>query len=126
MGGGNQRWKITQPSSHLAALSHIKKHCFKNDDKPRNIFCPLAGDDPVPSLLWSQGHSVTTIDLVPDAVDAMKKAFGGASPGTWTREERDNTVFWTHSSGRATLCTGDALQKRPEWFGSFDMVYDKD
>lgn len=68
---------------------------------------------------------MTTIDLVPAAVEAMKGQFGSNSD-EWSNEEADGTVVWRHDSGRATLIVGDALQRRPELMSTFDAVYDKD
>ena len=89
-----------------------------------SILCPLAGDDPFVHLLFEKGYSVTTIDLVPAAVEAMKEHFGNC---TWTKEEdHGGSIVWKHESGRATLIIGDALQKREKLYGSFDAIYDKD
>jgi hypothetical protein len=35
-------------------------------------------------------------------------------------------TIWTHSSGRAVQYVGDAVRVRPELYGTFDGVYDKD
>ncbi len=125
LAGGNPRWKVTDAESHRKALSYFQKFVM---DEPSNVnvLCPLAGDDPFVYLLWSLGYSVTTIDLVPPAVEAMKQQFGN-NDEVWTKEEAaDGTVIWKHDSGRATLMIGDALQKRTELCGKFDAVYDKD
>jgi len=132
LSGGNPRWKITDEESHQSALSHFRQH-VPGEPADVSVLCPLAGDDPFVNLLWKCGYSITTIDLVPAAVEAMKAQFpptmddGDSGADAWTEEERDDgTVFWKHGSGRATLIVGDALQKRPELVGTFDAVYDKD
>ena len=125
LAGGNPRWKVTDAESHQKALMYFRKF-VKGAPSDINVLCPLAGDDPFVHLLWRLGYSVTTIDLVPSAVDAMKKQFEN-SDEVWTKEESaDGTNTWKHESGRAQLMIGDALQKRPELRGKFDAVYDKD
>lgn len=130
--GGNPRWKINNTESHNKALSHFQEY-VKGEPSKISVFCPLAGDDPFVHLLFQKGYSVTTIDLVPDAVEEMKKLFSSGGndddDDAWKKEEKEtsvNTVVWTHKSGRANLIVGDALQKRPELFEKFDAVYDKD
>jgi hypothetical protein len=131
LSGGNTRWKVTCEECHKQALSHFQEH-VKGDPSTISVFCPLAGDDLFVYLLYRQGYSVTTIDLVPAAVEAMKAHFeeqdrsSAAAEECWEKEERDNTVIWKHSSGRATLMVGDALQHRSELESKFDAVYDKD
>ena len=121
--GGNPRWKVTCDESHNKALSYFQEY-VKGDPAEVSVLCPLAGDDPFVYLLFTKGYSVTTIDLVPAAVEEMKKQFGVSEE--WTKEETDNTIMWKHGSGRATLIVGDALQKRPDLVSRFDAVYDKD
>ncbi len=132
LSGGNPRWKITSEESHEKAYSQFRKHVLKGDEtsddtvKGISVLCPLAGDDPFVRLLFRKGYSVTSIDLVAEAVEEMRKGFGEGDDGAWTKEEADGDVIWTHKSGRATLIVGDALKKRPNLFNSFDAVYDKD
>lgn len=137
LAGGNPRWKVTNMESHQKALSHFQRFIRpplpispssdESESEEVNVLCPLAGDDPFVYLLWSLGYSVTTIDLVPPAVEAMKEQFG-CDADMWTKEEdsKSDTVVWKHKSGRASLMIGDALQHRPELMGKFDAVYDKD
>jgi hypothetical protein len=56
----------------------------------------------------------------------MRKHFD--DDASWTKDDtsQPKTTIWKHSSGRATLCAGDMLQKRPEFHQQFDVVYDKD
>ena len=130
--GGNPRWKITCGESHKNAYAHFQKYVLKGDKKSDDdvknvsVLCPLAGDDPFVHLLYRKGYSVTSIDLVAEAVEAMRKGFGDDGDGAWEKEESDGDVIWTHKSGRATLIVGDALTKRPNLNNSFDAVYDKD
>ena len=164
--GGNKRWKITSKESHEKAYAHFQKHVQllkgrvlndddddddenkknnKKDDVVKNIsvFCPLAGDDPFIYLLWSRGYSVTAIDLVPEALEAMRQGFidkdddnDDDDAAIWFKQEEsddddnhnngNNDVVWTHKSGRVTLIVGDVLKKRPHLSNSFDAVYDKD
>jgi len=132
LNGGNPRWKITCGESHEKAYSHFQKHVPNGDEandelvKNISVLCPLAGDDPFVRLLFHKGYSVTAIDLVPEAVDEMRKGFGDDDHDAWQKEESDGDVIWTHKSGRATLIVGDALKKRPKLNNSFDAVYDKD
>lgn len=130
--GGNPRWKITCEESHEKAYAHFRKHVLKgddenNDDEVKNlsVLCPLAGDDPFVRLLYQKGYSVTTIDLVAEAVEEMREGFGD-DDSAWTKEESDGDTVWVHKSGRATLIVGDALKKRSNLNNSFDAVYDKD
>ena len=123
--GGPQRWKVTDSKSHEAALSHMERYLPKDGDGniiSSNILCPLAGDDPMVHLLWDRGHSVTAIDLVPLALERMRKSFDGA----WTQEESNGIVVWKHESGRATQYEGDVMKPLPELLGTMDAVYDKD
>merc|ERR1719491_509345 len=112
--GGNPRWKITDSESHQTALSHFQTH-VTGDPSKISVLCPLAGDDPFVHLLWKSGYSVTTIDLVPSAVEALKEQFKTEEEDDdadfWSMEETDGTVIWKHASNRATLMVGDALQK---------------
>ena len=124
--GKHTYWKITDEEKHLQALSYFQKY-VKGEPSNTSVFCPLAGDDPMAYLLFSKGYSVTCIDLVPEAVEEMKSQFGkDESESIWTKEEKYNTIIWSHVSGRATLMVGDALQSRSELVNSFDAVYDKD
>jgi len=115
-----------------------------------SILCPLAGDDPFVVHAWKEGHSVTSIDMVPDAVAAMRRQFSSMTGrdlehGTDdVEQEEDNwelivtqsqhpeqehqsiTKIWKHKSGRATLYEGDMLERRIELENQFDAVYDKD
>lgn len=127
--GGSQRWKITCNESHQKVISRLDsfledKKNNSNDASPLSVFCPLAGDDPIVHLLWKRGYSVTSIDLVPQAVAQMRNHF---KEGSWMSDEQeDGTTVWKHDSGRATLYVGDALVSRPELMNKFDAVYDKD
>ncbi|GFH54257.1 S-adenosyl-L-methionine-dependent methyltransferase [Chaetoceros tenuissimus] len=121
--GGNPRWKVTNTDAHEKALAIFKQY-VGGDPKDTSIFVPLAGDDPMVKILFDNGYSLTTIDLVPAAVEEMKKQFG--SEADWTKEEKDNTIIWSHESGRVKLMIGDVLQRRPELENNFDAVYDKD
>lgn len=124
IGGGNPRWKVTCTESHEKALSHFQQY-VTGDPSQISVLCPLAGDDPFVHLLYRKGYHVTSIDLVPAAVEEMKNHFGSCE---WIKEESDHdgTIIWKHPSGRVTLIVGDALQKRPEMLQKFDAVYDKD
>ena len=131
--GGSKRWKVDDRNIKQQALATIQQYVSSAsaNKESLNILCPLAGDDPFVHEAWTQGHSVTSIDLVPEAVDAMREQFnnGSEDEGTWTKDDdtaKPNTVVWKHSSGRATLYVGDMLQKRPELNQQFDVVYDKD
>ena len=155
--GGRQLWKVNDIKAKQNALSTILKHTCRhvdksNDDNNTNqklsILCPLAGDDLFVSYAWSQGHSVTAIDLVPEAVAKMRKQFvlpnkekdddeeedgeGGDKDKTdsdaeWTKTERDDgMVQWDHSSGRAVLFQGNVFTVMDDLKDVFDAVYDKD
>jgi hypothetical protein len=131
--GGSTRWKVTDDASHNIALQNFQSR-VKEDPLNVSVFCPLAGDDPMVHLFYSKGYSVTTIDLVPAAVERMREQFIHSEPSSqWTQQEEEgtddnksHTVIWKHSSGRATLMVGDALQKHAQLKGKFDAVYDKD
>lgn len=140
--GGNPRWKITSEECHEKAYSHFQKFVLKgrdssdddNDNSNISVLCPLVGDDPFVHLLYEKGFSVTAIDLVAEAIEAMKERFGDGS-SCWAKEKQssdgsggddDDDVVWKHESGRVTLIVGDALKKRPNLNNSFDAVYDKD
>ena len=134
-------------SAKKIALDHILQHSSTSVDDDGDsqqsdnnnmlrILCPLAGDDPFVHYAWSQGHDVTAIDIVPDALASMRSQFGDggkkdvADRDDWTVEEvsdkNDSSKVWKHKSGRATLYEGDVLMKRPELVQSFDVIYDKD
>jgi hypothetical protein len=78
-----------------------------------NIICPLlSGDDPIVQYVWSQGYFVTAIDLVPQAVEAMRNQFGAAddkedsaasdnSNDNWKCEENGATAIWRLSRRHA-------------------------
>lgn len=106
--GGPLRWKVTDPSHHQIALSHMERYfCATgpsgdgsriepggmtedddDDDGPaakRTILCPLAGDDPLVHLLWQRGHDVTAIDMVPVALERMRGQFSPEDGGQWTQ-----------------------------------------
>merc|ERR1712238_524672 len=89
------------------------------------------------------GYSVTAIDLVLEALEAMRQGFidkdddnDEDDAAIWCKQEEsddddndnngNNDVVWTHKSGRVTLIVGDVLKKRPHLSNSFDAVYDKD
>eukprot|EP00538_Stauroneis_constricta_P005078 CAMPEP_0119557726 /NCGR_PEP_ID=MMETSP1352-20130426/9296_1 /TAXON_ID=265584 /ORGANISM="Stauroneis constricta, Strain CCMP1120" /LENGTH=243 /DNA_ID=CAMNT_0007604867 /DNA_START=11 /DNA_END=742 /DNA_ORIENTATION=+ len=140
LSGGNPRWKVTDVKAKEIALSHITSHATTTttattspsssdanaDTTMLHIFCPLAGDDSFVHHAWSKGHTVTSIDLVPAAVGAMRQQFGD-SDDDWTKEELPNDIVaWKHTSGRATLYSGDAFTPLTSLNGKIDAVYDKD
>jgi hypothetical protein len=135
LSGGPTRWKVDDLSAKHQALSHILKHATTADEmRPLSILCPLAGDDPFVAHAWKMGHSVTSIDIVPAAVGAMRQQFSAQDEGhngddeDWELVTQQNppTKIWKHKSGRATLYEGDVLEGRPELENQFDAVYDKD
>lgn len=122
---GHPRWKVDDLNAKSIALNHIQNQASQvlGSKDSLNIFCPLAGDDPFVRYAWEKGHDVTAIDLVPDAVKAMRSQF----EGSWQEEKSDDgTVIWKHESGRVTLYQGDALVQRAELLQKFHAVYDKD
>jgi len=142
--GGNPRWKVTDLSAKAAALAHITNYSraavtandssssstdntCDDDDEKLSIVCPLAGDDGFVHHAWSQGHRVTAIELVPRAVEEMRKQFS-TDDDEWRREDLSNNkmVRWSHSSGTATIYQGDVFTPLTELKGTFDAVYDKD
>ena len=124
LAGGSKRWKVDDIEAKETALSHITD-AVSSSDKPLRILCPLAGDDPFVHHAWSQGHDVTAIDIVPEALAVMRCQFGDNQD--WSSTSQDGGgVIWKHKSGRAVLYEGDMLMKRPELHSSFDVVYDKD
>ena len=145
--GGPTRWKVDNIEVKKRALARIHEYMSmasdsnneasnNNKTRPLKILCPLAGDDLFVPTAWREGHDVTAIDLVPAAVGAMRQQFGGTeqdwikSTTTEDSSSQDDstsaTIVWKHKSGRATLVAGDMMQKRPEWNGTFDVIYDKD
>lgn len=126
LSGGSKRWIVDNVEHKEAALNHILAHTESSDDEPLQILCPLAGDDMFAHYAWTQGHSVTAIDLVPAAVQAMRARFG-PDEDHWTKEEQPNKmVVWKHKSERATLYQGDAFTELAELKSKIDVVYDKD
>ncbi|KAL3773369.1 hypothetical protein ACHAW5_006459 [Stephanodiscus triporus] len=127
LNGGPKRWKVDDVDAKRAALSHIVQHSPNVDGRPMRILCPLAGDDPFVHYAWGQGHDVTAIDIVPDALRAMRGLFGH-DMDEWSSEGDggNSGAVWKHKSGRATLLEGDILSNRPELLRSFDVIYDKD
>jgi hypothetical protein len=133
LNGGSKRWKVDDIEAKKKALAHIidaTATVSSSDKTPLRILCPLAGDDPFVHYAWSQGHDVTAIDIVPDALKEMRSQFeeNGADED-WSSSESTNSkngIVWKHKSGRATLFEGDMLMKRPELQSTFDVIYDKD
>lgn len=135
LNGGSKRWKVDDIEAKKKALAHIidaTATTVSSDKTPLRILCPLAGDDPFVHYAWSQGHDVTAIDIVPDALKEMRSQFVGEENGVhedWSSSDSTNSkngIVWKHKSGRATLYEGDMLMKRPELQSTFDVVYDKD
>mmetsp|Transcript_5869 Transcript_5869/g.9874 ORF Transcript_5869/g.9874 Transcript_5869/m.9874 type:complete len:270 (-) Transcript_5869:128-937(-) len=129
LNGGPKRWKVDDVEAKQKALTHITDATSTSSDTPLRILCPLAGDDQFVHYAWSQGHDVAAIDIVPDALKAMRFQFGENNKEDWASSTSNNNgggVVWKHKSGRATLYEGDMLMKRPELQSSFDVVYDKD
>lgn len=136
--GGSSRWKVDDVGVKQQALNYIVGHHSSSSslDSPSNskfptalhILCPLAGDDPFVFNAWQEGHSVTSIDIVPEAVAAMRQQFGDEAnhDDDWEAHKSGSTVVWRHKSGRATLYEGDMFAGRPELEQKFDAVYDKD
>ena len=121
LNGGAQRWKVDDISAKQIALGHILDH---TESKCLKILCPLAGDDRFVHYAWSQGHDVTAIDIVPEALEAMRCQFGDAED--WSSSTTDEGVVWKHKSGRAMLYEGDVMMKRSSLLNQFDAIYDKD
>ncbi|KAL3929420.1 MAG: hypothetical protein SGBAC_012217, partial [Bacillariaceae sp.] len=120
LNGGSQRWKVDDINAKKIALQHIVDNTTTT---PLKILCPLAGDDPFVFHAWSEGHDVTAIDLVPEALATMREQF----PDSWSSAPKeDDGLVWNHESGRVTLYEGDMLKKRSELVNTFDAIYDKD
>jgi len=132
LSGGNQLWKVDNVDAKRIALDHIlQHHHHHNNNEPMHILCPLSGDDPFVHYAWSRGHIVTAIDIVPDALKAMRKLFGSDTHWSMSMEEDENkygssSVVWKHKSERVTIIEGDILTNRPALHQSFHVVYDKD
>ena len=175
LNGGPTRWKVDDLTPKRQALNHIlmNHHRHASATSSTNeaasfststtattphggaattisILCPLAGDDPFVVHAWKEGHSVTSIDMVPDAVAAMRRQFSSMSgldstdviddveqgeddwelivrqPQHPEQDKQPITKIWKHKSGRATLYEGDMLELRTELENQFDAVYDKD
>lgn len=143
LNGGSPRWKVDDINAKKIALDYITQHHTTNtisiddDDQqkretnaqPLRILCPLAGDDPFIHYAYSQGHEVTAIDIVPEALEVMRLQFGNASD--WSVVDTNDSSSkeekqWKHTSGKVTLYEGDILTKRSELVNSFDAIYDKD
>ena len=124
--GGSKRWKVDDIEAKQKALTHIID-ATSSSNTPLRILCPLAGDDPFVHYAWIQGHDVTAIDIVPEALKEMRCQFGENNQEDWSSSSNNNGgIVWKHKSGRATLYEGDMLMKRPELQNTFDVVYDKD
>jgi hypothetical protein len=159
--GATRYWIITDLNAKQKALDHIIRHVAttltttkvdsivttddaKDEISSLNILCPLAGNDLFVKYAWTQGHSVTAIDLLPQAVTSMRKHFSGDDDDDdtdWTRKDYAVTTTnseskevenggmvccWQHKSGRVTLYQGDITTSIPELHGTFDAIYDKD
>ena len=124
LSGGAKRWKVDDISAKQIALGHILQHTQTNNRQPLKILCPLAGDDLFVHYAWSQGHDVTAIDLVPEALEAMRHQFGDVND--WSSADTEEGLVWTHTSGRASLYEGDMMMKRGSLVNCFDAIYDKD
>ncbi|KAL7521061.1 hypothetical protein ACHAWX_005752 [Stephanocyclus meneghinianus] len=127
LNGGPRRWKVDDIAAKQIALSHILEHSVAPSDSTRSsmrILCPLAGDDTFVHYAWSHGHDVVAIDIVPEALEAMRLQFGAAED--WTFSMTDEGTLWKHKSGRASLYEGDMMMKRNALVNYFDAVYDKD
>eukprot|EP00804_Cyclotella_cryptica_P013374 CCRYP_005133-RA/>CCRYP_005133-RA protein AED:0.44 eAED:0.42 QI:0/-1/0/1/-1/1/1/0/258 len=127
LNGGPRRWKVDDITAKQIALSHILEHSVApSGTTPSNlrILCPLAGDDTFVHYAWSQGHEVTAIDIVPEALEAMRLQFGAHED--WTSSLTDEGTLWKHKSGRASLYEGDMMMKRNSLLNYFHAVYDKD
>lgn len=125
LSGGPPRWKVDDLTVKQQALARLQDYSAAKSSSLK-ILCPLAGDDPFVAHAWKAGHDVTAIDLVPAAVQAMRRQFGDQDDWTCEEKQDDATVVWRHKSGRATLYVGDVMQERPELYQTFDAVYDKD
>jgi hypothetical protein len=126
--GGSTRWKVEDVGVKRQALNYIVGHSSPSmisSNGPLHILCPLSGDDQFVFNAWQEGHSVTSIDIVPDAVAAMRQQFGKTEED-WEAQHSGSTVIWRHKSGRATLYEGDMFADRPELEQQFHAVYDKD
>jgi hypothetical protein len=125
LSGGSHRWKVDDISAKQIALGHILDNSSQEESpKKLRILCPLAGDDPFVHYAWSEGHDVTAIDIVPEALEAMRVQFGNAED--WSSSNTEEGILWKHKSNRATLIEGDMLMKRQSLVNYFDAVYDKD
>ena len=143
LSGGSPRWKVDDINAKKIALDYITQHHTNtatndSDDQQKGeenaqslrILCPLAGDDQFIHYAYSQGHEVTAIDIVPEALEVMRLQFGDANDwsvvkstsGSSNKQEKQ----WKHASGKVILYEGDILTKRSELLNSFDAIYDKD
>ena len=102
LSGGNQLWKVDNVDAKRIALEHILQHHHHHSNEPMHILCPLSGDDPFVHYAWSRGHIVTAIDIVPDALKAMRKLFGSDTDQCqWKKMKTNMAVLRLFGNTRA-------------------------
>jgi len=117
--GGNKRWKDSEGEHVAAVMAEVQK---RYASRSVAVLVPLCGDTPVVPTLWQQGHHVTGMELVPQALESMRSQF----PGSWSSGTEGNFTVWKHESGRAELWQGDIAHAAPSLVERHDVVVDKD
>jgi Thiopurine S-methyltransferase (TPMT) len=125
--GGGPRWKVDDPAVKDQALQRILQYCgtgqsrsSNDDDQHRplsilNILCPLAGDDPFVALAWQRGHTVTTIDLVPDAVALQGQQISRCQKAATATTITSTSSGCSIDATAATAAPTEKMEEAEEW-----------
>eukprot|EP00051_Salpingoeca_urceolata_P010317 m.125920 g.125920 ORF g.125920 m.125920 type:complete len:251 (-) comp16664_c0_seq5:894-1646(-) len=142
LSGGNQRWKDgEQFGNYEREAAYLQEHGAlpapgAADAHKVHVFAPLAGDSPLPSHLFRKfGHSVSALDFVEAACDAMRSRFSGDGDDGVAFEASDSSdvpegmKLWTAKGAdgnEARVWCGDFFVELPSEVGRADVVFDKD
>ena len=75
---GDTGWKHPEADKHFFETYQVIREQYLKEDE--HCLVPLCGDSPAVRFLYDQGHRVTAIDMVPEAVTSLKQhSFGDVS-----------------------------------------------
>eukprot|EP01062_Namystynia_karyoxenos_P029038 TRINITY_DN21890_c0_g2_i1.p2 TRINITY_DN21890_c0_g2~~TRINITY_DN21890_c0_g2_i1.p2 ORF type:complete len:266 (+),score=72.06 TRINITY_DN21890_c0_g2_i1:94-798(+) len=119
--GGSQRWKDGE-REHCRMTLELLRTRFGADVGPLRVLVPLSGDTPLCVHLWQAGHTVTAMELIPEACAALRATF----PGEWTERTEGPWTIWELAAGRMQIWQGSIFDAAAALEGQHDVVVDKD
>lgn len=117
------QWKAGRINFHEGRTNvFLERHAahLKGGGRPRHVLVPLCGKTEDLAFLAAEGHRVTGIEVIEDAV----KAFFAERDLVPAVSERTGRVR-AYTSGAITILAGDVFDCTAELVGAVDALYDR-